>query len=237
MWLRDILLGLGESAESVKKVGTHSCKATCLSWCAKNNVPPDVRKSLGYHSNPGDRTAQVYSRDAMAGPLVYLQQTIDDVRSEVLRPDCARSGYRVEAVHEQSGGASEDEPRHEESGVTRFIQAMAEEEESESEDDLESYSSSEDSVDEEFGADDLQLDAEAENEIVPPWNQLDDDVRSDVFRMKLVRHRLSTMYHLVADEGGSHLKCGRVITTNFDVVDEEPQFVYPMCSTCFGRRI
>ena len=52
----------------------------------------------------------------------------------------------------------------------------------------------------------------------------------------LVRHRQSTMYHLVADEGGTHLKCGRTITSNFDVVVDEPKFVYPMCTTCFGTR-
>ena len=35
MWLRGLLVGLGESPDDLKKVGTHSCKATCLSWLAK----------------------------------------------------------------------------------------------------------------------------------------------------------------------------------------------------------
>ena len=216
-------------------MGTHSCKATCLSWLAKNQVPLEDRRTLGYHSNPGDRTTLVYSRDSMAGPLVHLQQTLDDISSEAFRPDHTRSGYRAPAPGPTVADTSSDsEP--EESGVQKFIRRMAEDHESETESIDESESSSEDSQDEEFDEDDLPLAVEAENEIIPPWNHLDDDVRLDVFRMKLVRHRLSTMYHLVADEGGTHLKCGRLITTNFDLVDEEPKFVYPMCTNCFGRR-
>ena len=235
MWLRGLLVGLGESPDDLKKVGTHSCKATCLSWLAKNQVPLEDRRTLGYHSNPGDRTTLVYSRDSMAGPLVHLQQTLDDISSEAFRPDHTRSGYRAPAPGPTAADTSSDsEP--EESGVQGFIRRMAEDHESEAESIDESESSSEDSQDEEFDEDDLPLAVEAENEIIPPWNHLDDDVRLDVFRMKLVRHRLSTMYHLVADEGGTHLKCGRLITTNFDLVDEEPKFVYPMCSNCFGRR-
>ena len=171
----------------------------------------------------------------MAGPLVHLQQTLDDISSEAFRPDHTRSGYRAPAPGPTVADTSSDsEPA--ESGVQGFIRRMAEDHESEAESIDESESSSEDSQDEEFDEDDLPLAVEAENEIVPPWNHLDDDVRLDVFRMKLVRHRLSTMYHLVADEGGTHLKCGRSITTNFDFVDEEPKFVYPMCTNCFGRR-
>ena len=101
---------------------------------------------------------------------------------------------------------------------------------------FDSESSSEDSADEEFGEHDLELSANAENEVVPAWNQLETDVYGDLVDAKLVRHRHSTMYHLVADEAGTHLKCGRAITTNFDLVQDEPKFVYPMCTTCFGAR-
>ena len=48
-----------------------------------------------------------------------------------------------------------------------------------------------------------------------------------------MRHRFSSMFHLVADEGGTHLKCGKPINSNYDLVKDEPKFVYPMCSVCF----
>ncbi len=82
----------------------------------------------------------------------------------------------------------------------------------------------------------MSLAASAENEVVPAWSQFEADVYGNVVDAKLFGHRQSTMYHLIADEGGTHLKCGRTITSNFDVVQDEPKFVYPMCTTCFGTR-
>ena len=231
MWLRGILVGLGEDPDSLKRVGTHSCKATCLSWCSKNNVPIDVRRALGYHSTPGDRTALIYSRDSMAGPLCLLQDTIDQVSAGTFRPGCTRSGYHVTTSSHEA---------RDESSADRFLRLQREADGSNDDSgeigELESESSSEDSADEEFQEHDLSLAASAENEVIPAWNQCEVDVYGDVVDARLVRHRQSTMYHLVADEGGTHLKCGRTITSNFDVVQDEPKFVYPMCTTCFGTR-
>ncbi len=217
--------------DSLKQVGTHSCKATCLSWCSKNTVPIDVRRALGYHSTPGDRTALIYSRDSMAGPLCFLQDTIDQVSAGTFRPDCTRSGYHVTtSAHEV----------RDESSAARFLRLQQESDDGDNDsgeaDELETDSSSEDSADEEFQEHDLRLAASAENEVVPAWNQFEVDVYGDVVDARLVRHRQSTMYHLVADEGGTHLKCGRTITSNFDIVQDEPKFVYPMCTTCFVTR-
>ena len=104
-------------------------------------------------------------------------------------------------------------------------------------DELESDSSSEDFADKEFQEHDLCLAASAENEVVPAWNKCEVDVYEDVIDARLVRHRQLTVYHLIADEeGGTYLRCGRTITSNFDVVQDEPKFVYPMCTTCFGVR-
>lgn len=106
-------------------------------------------------------TALVYSRDSTAGPLVHLQRTLDDIASEVSKPDCTGLVHPIVADATESG----DDP------IESLASAMAEEHTSD-DPDLESESSSEDSRDEEFGEDDLQLAAEAENEIVPLWNQL-----------------------------------------------------------------
>ena len=171
MWLRGILLGLGEEPDSLRRVGTHSCKATCLSWCSKNKAPIDVRRALGYHSTPGDKTALVYSRDSMAGPLCYLQDTIDQVSAGTFKPDCTRSGYHVAASASEVPG---------ETSAERFLRlqrdADDDDHESGESEELETDSSSEDSADEEFQEHDLSLAASAENEVVPAWSQFEADV-------------------------------------------------------------
>ena len=142
-----------------------------------------------------------------------------------------RSGYHVAASASEVPG---------ETSAERFLRLQKDADddghESGESEELETDSSSEDSADEEFQEHDLSLAASAENEVVPAWSQFEADVYGNVVDAKLVRHRQSTMYHLIADEGGTHLKCGRTITSNFDVVQDEPKFVYPMCTTCFGTR-
>ena len=160
-----------------------------------------------------------------------MQDTIDQVSAGTFRPDCTRSGYHVTTSSHEA---------LDESSADRFLRLQREtdggNDDSGEIGELESESSSEDSADEEFQDHDLSLAASAENEVVPAWNQREVDVYGDVVDARLVRHRQSTMYHLVADEGGTHLKCERTITPNFDVILDEPKFVYPMCTTCFGTR-
>ena len=85
-WLVSILKCCGFANEDLVNVGTHSCKSTCLSWCAKYGVPLDVRRHLGFHSVPGDKTAIVYSRDAAAGPLRHLDEVLRSIRAGTFDP-------------------------------------------------------------------------------------------------------------------------------------------------------
>ena len=39
-----------------QRVGSHSCKKTLLSWCAKFGLGKEVRRDLGYHASKGDRS-------------------------------------------------------------------------------------------------------------------------------------------------------------------------------------
>lgn len=225
----------------VTSVGTHSCKSTCLSWCAKAGVGLDVRKMLGYHSGGSDTTALCYSRDAMAGPLATLQQVVDDIASGTLMPDHTRSGNRPpvhdgERLEESSAaGGSEQDPGGEQlvlvsgddsTGAAGILL-------SEKPDAEELEGDSEDSGDEEDQDLDRDLDREAESAVVPPWRQFDREVFRAAMSQGLFRHRYSSMFHLVMDEGGTHLKCGKPIPGNYDRVEDEPKFVYPMCSVCF----
>ena len=89
-WLRALLSGVPH--HSATPLGTHSCKATLLSWAAKWAMAHGPRRILGYHSEGRDKSLLTYSRDGMAGPLRLLCRMIDEVKSEKFLPDSTRSG-------------------------------------------------------------------------------------------------------------------------------------------------
>ena len=68
-WLRGLLGKLGYAPEVVKGYGTHSCKTTLLSFCAKFGIDSFHRRVLGYHSQPGDRVMHIYSRDTVSASV------------------------------------------------------------------------------------------------------------------------------------------------------------------------
>ena len=53
-WLRH-LLSMDVECCDIGLVGTHSCKATQLSWAAKEGLEPSCRRLLGYHSSGKDQ--------------------------------------------------------------------------------------------------------------------------------------------------------------------------------------
>ena len=91
-WLRALLLKLGATAEELGNVGSHSCKATLLSIAAKGGLNRDTRRTLGGHSQTGDRSVDVYSRDLLAAPLRELAHLLAKVRVGAFDPDASRSG-------------------------------------------------------------------------------------------------------------------------------------------------
>ncbi|OLP81943.1 hypothetical protein AK812_SmicGene37435 [Symbiodinium microadriaticum] len=92
-WLRGVLQGLGFAMKDVAPLGTHSCKATALSWTAKFGLDASTRRTLGYHSSKEDRMTHVYSRDAIAAPVRELQRVLTEIREKRVKPDETRSGY------------------------------------------------------------------------------------------------------------------------------------------------
>ena len=83
-FLRRTLAGVSNlTTDQVGKISAHSLKVTALSWCAKRAVPAGVRRLLGYHVKPKDRSPATYARDAMAEPLRALEGVIKDITSGV----------------------------------------------------------------------------------------------------------------------------------------------------------
>ena len=81
MWLREILVAYGESPTVVAAGGSHSLKATLLSWAAKFGLNEGTRRLLGGHVKPGTTCILTYSRDVLAAPLRRLGRVLDAVAS------------------------------------------------------------------------------------------------------------------------------------------------------------
>eukprot|EP00971_Amphidinium_carterae_P205322 4075265-Amphidinium_carterae.1 len=97
-YLYSLLAGLG--LDTPDPFGSHSCKATLLSWAAKFDLPLHVRALLGGHVSASDASILTYSRDELAGPLRQLGRVLAAVRSGAFDPDATRSGrFQPEPEH------------------------------------------------------------------------------------------------------------------------------------------
>ena len=206
-WLRS-LLGVQEPRSLA--IGTHSCKRTTLSWCSKFGVARDVRCILGYHVSPrsGIGTEILYEADSQATPLRALDAVLGKIRSGAFRPDAARGEqFRESDAGEAPGGDPEDECG-----------------------DGDMHSSSEDSADEEQPG--RELDEIAEAEALGQWHG-----RVDLAKLgespQFYRHLMSRVLHLLAEEGGTTFRCGRVVSGAYEFLVEAPRVLYPRCKQCF----
>lgn len=160
----------------------------------------------------------------MSGPLAALQEVVDDVASGALMPDHTRSGYRVpDRLEDEAGSASAGGNLANDGGDQPSEQSDSD------------SSDSEDSLDEEDQDLDRELDREAESAVVPPWSQREGEVFRAFLNQCLVRHRYSSMFHLVMDEGGTHLKCGKSITSNYDRLWMN-RSLFIQCAACASAR-
>ena len=89
-WINLVLTNRGHSIEG-RRLTSHSCKCTMLSWLAKHGDDWTDRMALGGHIS-FMKSAVVYSRDAMARPLRILEALLLDIRLSRFLPDETRSG-------------------------------------------------------------------------------------------------------------------------------------------------
>ena len=93
-WIRLLLYNSTEQLKD-RRVSSHSCKCTCISFATKYGASPDELLLLGYHT--GDfKMPLTYGRDAAAPTLLLLEKIFKDIRRGAFRPDCTRSGRFVQ---------------------------------------------------------------------------------------------------------------------------------------------
>ena len=89
-WVVALLENNGHDLES-RRITSHSCKTTMLSWLSKMGVSFEDRLILGGHVGHV-RSAVVYSRDVLGRPLRILETMLEQVRQGLFVPDANRSG-------------------------------------------------------------------------------------------------------------------------------------------------
>ena len=105
--LRSLLVAAGADRHSVASYGTHSCKATVLSWLSNYGTDRLTRASLGYHSQGRGGTEMVYGRDNLSGPLRAMQEVVAAVALRKFNPDATRSGYFAKDVVDKRDDAQD----------------------------------------------------------------------------------------------------------------------------------
>ena len=73
-----------------RRVTSHSCKCTLLSWSSKRGLPWEDRLVLGGHTS-NVLSAMVYSRDSLGRPLRLPDKLLMEVRTGQFLPDATPS--------------------------------------------------------------------------------------------------------------------------------------------------
>ena len=107
-WLRSLLYRSGQDPSAVRALGTHSMKATLLSWCAKWGLAKELRMTLGYHSSSRSDSDVVYGRDNVAPALRALEPILEAIAMKRFKPDSTRSGM-FEGLREPETRPEDDE--------------------------------------------------------------------------------------------------------------------------------
>ena len=74
-----------------RRISSHSCKSTLLSYMAKFGCDIPTREILGGHVSHL-KSVLTYSRDGLAGPLRELEKVLQSIRTQCFCPDASRSG-------------------------------------------------------------------------------------------------------------------------------------------------
>ena len=229
-WLRELLCELGCSVSELSDRATHSNKATCLSWAGKWGVERSSRKILGYHLDKEDVSMALYSRDLIAPALRDLDRVLLGIRESLFCPDVTRSGYFAKASQAR---ASQDSvvagPPEAPAPVSPVgFEAPVDVQDSDSSGSSGSSSSS--------GDDDLQVEEQFASKCGLLGTSEDpelDELFGDLSEGLVVQHCNHGTLHLRQWANPSRLRCGRVMTENFNVLAAKPNFTWSKCKVCF----
>ena len=99
LWVHQLLQFDGHTLES-RRVTSHSCKTTMLSFSAKYGIEWTDRMVLGGHV-AHLKSVITYSRDSLARPLQLMANMLQSIRNGRFQPDNTRSGRFVEQTSDE----------------------------------------------------------------------------------------------------------------------------------------
>ena len=111
IFLQEVLAGVDKSAVPLSQLGTHSLKATLLTWAQRSPVVPFKmweRKLMGHHSLGKERSALTYSRQAYATLMGKVKAMMESIVAGSFDPDMCAAGrvaqvaasYRAKGIDE-----------------------------------------------------------------------------------------------------------------------------------------
>ena len=246
LWVHHLLEASGHSLES-RRITSHSCKTSMLSFCAKFGIEWTDRMVLGGHVSHL-KSVIIYSRDSLALPLQKMSNMLKAIRDGSFQPDNTRSGRFVEAEGSCGAGSntswnligegigqmasverpvlvsdaapivvSDDEDVKDESGDVPPF-AVGDEEIDSSDDDLDLTSSSSD---------------EEAAEECPSKRLVNVPKAPDGHR--LVQHSKSKTLHLMADGYQTVMLCGRRATDSHSLETSQVRWDTPCCHVCWKK--
>ncbi|CAE7537200.1 unnamed protein product, partial [Symbiodinium necroappetens] len=95
IFLQEALAGIDKSAVPLSQLGTHSLKATLLTWAQRSPVVPFKmweRKLMGHHSLDRDKSPLTYSRQAYATLMGKVQAMFESIVAGSFDPDMCAAG-------------------------------------------------------------------------------------------------------------------------------------------------
>ena len=250
-WVVALLQNNGHDLDS-RRITSHSCKTTMLSWLSKMGVSFEDRLILGGHVGHV-RSAVVYSRDALGRPLRILEDMLEQVRQGLFVPDANRSGRFV------APQMSEELP---ESGVFEPRTDSAADISDPAPETLQAVIKIEDDDDNDFGFEkiDSHDPAEASAESVMHGESSEDDgdnptssssdseagelsgarrpVRMPEIPgdLKMVQHVKLRTLHLMELQNDRVMLCGRIAEADRYCKVSETRFDTPCCVTCWRNK-
>ena len=249
VWMREIFSKL-RPGSPVADLGTHSLKATLLSWMAKCCCAESLRRLAGYHVDPSSKSALEYSRDAQAPVLHAVEGIYLIIGQGLFLPDETRSKRWTnpafkslqEAMSFLAGRKRQTHPPVVEDGYDPEspLEADWEKIDSEGEVSISSESDKESGLfPNECNTSGEDMDAEISAPIV--GSSLAQELHYSLSSVEIYKHVKSGCCHVAKDsavieEDGDVvlLKCGKLATKNYEKVDEVGNFMPYKCTRCFS---
>jgi hypothetical protein len=229
-WMKDVFSLYLCPVLSTQVFGTHSLKATVLSWAAKFGVPVRVRRTLGYHIASDDTSCFTYGRDNQSEPLRWVERVLEAIRSGQFVPDQTRSGRFKEGSNPLEKGKemfiTRATAKPEKISALVPVLPVVVEVDKKSQDSA-SSSSSDDSATSEEPVN-LQQNEELALSVGKP-------ITYDYTRFtshRLYQHTESGTLHWASNANLSKLECGRLLSNRFAKISQALRVNWSFCTQC-----